>query len=357
MSSNLRVLPLTTCANMVYLTLTMVEITNTKELLNPKGQLAAAGYAKHMNFIYDKSAVKCPPLRLKEWDFYQVHFDGRYVLQLTVGHVSYAIQFSATVLDLVTGERRSVGKTAGRNLAFIRKMPTNPETPHTFKYFSKNWHILLDVTEKSRHLAFTHSDSNGVRAEINVQFTNVSKDKEKMVIATPFADSRQWYLNYKENCFDVNGYARIEDVAYEIKDGFGLLDWGRGVWPFRHNWVWGNGGTVIDGKHFGFNIGWGFGNTEAATENAFFYDNKVYKLGVVTEIQMGDKFRYVDQDKRFVFAVEPIYDNHTKTRMLWVNNECHQVFGKWRGYVVLDDGTKIEVPPFIAFCEKANNNW
>ena len=89
----------------------------------------------------------------------------------------------------------------------------------------------------------------------------------------------------------------------------------------------------------------------------FFYDNKAYKLGIVTEIHMGDTYRYVDLDKRFVFVVEPIYDNFTKTNMLWVKNKCHQLFGKWSGSIVLDDGTKVDIPPFIAFCEKAENNW
>ena len=187
--------------------------------------------------------------------------------------------------------------------------------------------------------------------------TNVSKSKEKMVIATPFDKSKQWYLNYKENCFTVNGYVRIADVAYQIQNGFGLLDWGRGVWPFHHKWVWGNGGTTVNGKNFGFNIGWGFGNTSAATENAFFYDNKMYKLGEVQEIKLGDVYRYIDQDERFVFDVEPIYDNFTKTHIAWVNNRCHQIFGKWSGYVVLDDGTTMEIPPFVAFCEHADNRW
>ncbi|MCH5152015.1 MAG: DUF2804 domain-containing protein [Clostridiales bacterium] len=335
----------------------MIEITSTKELLDPSGRLATAGYATHMNFNYDKSAVKCPPLRLKEWDFYQVHFDDRYVLQMTVGHVSYAVQISAALLDLKTGVCRRVGKTTARNASFIKNMPVNPEVPNTIRYFSRNAHVQFEVTDKFRRLAMTFTDFSGIKAEINLELNNVSKNKEKMVIAIPFADPRQWYLNYKENCFVVNGYCRIEDVAYDIKDGFGLLDWGRGVWPYHHNWVWGNGGTLVDGKHFGFNIGWGFGNTEAATENMFFYDNKAYKLGIVTEIQMGDTYRYVDLDKRFVFSVEPIYDNFTKTNMLWVKNKCHQLFGKWSGYVVLDDGTKVDVPPFVAFCEKAENNW
>lgn len=334
----------------------MTEITKAEQLLDKRGNLAVAGYATHMNFVYDKKYVK-KPLRLKEWDFYQIHFDDRFVLQLTLGHVSYAMQIAATVLDLSTGEKRSVGTLASVIPSFKKNMPTNPEVAHKLQYFSKNLHVQFEVTDKYRRLSFTQTDMLGIKAEINLILTNVNKTKEKMVIATPFSQKGQFYLNYKENCFVVNGYCRIEDVCYQIKDGFGLLDWGRGVWPYAHNWTWGNGGTKVNGKHFGFNIGWGFGNTEAATENMFFYDNKAYKLGTVHETQVGDNYRYQDDDKRFVFDVEPLFDNFTKTQMLWVNNRCHQVFGRWSGYVVLDDGTKLTIPPFIAFCEHAENHW
>ena len=334
----------------------MRKIVQTEQLLDKRGNLAVAGYATHMNFVYDKKAVK-KPSRLKEWDFYQIHFDDRFVLQLTLGHVSYAMQIAATLLDLETGEKRTVGKMSTVSPSFKRNMPTNPEVAHTLKYFSKNLHVQFDVTDKYRRLSYTQTDAYGVKAEINLMLNNVSKAKDKMVIATPFSKRGQFYLNYKENCFVVNGVCRIEDMSYQIKDGFGVLDWGRGVWPYRHTWTWGNGGTRVSGKHFGFNIGWGFGNTEAATENMFFYDNKAYKLGEVSETKMGNRYRYEDSDKRFVFDVDFIYDNFTKTRFAWVNNKCHQVFGRWSGYVVLDDGTKLSIPPFVAFCEHADNKW
>ena len=335
----------------------MKEITTTQQLLDRKGNLLSAGYARHMNFVYDKKKTKLPSLRLKEWDFYQVHFDDRYVLQLTLGHVSYAMQISAALLDLTTGQKREFGLLKRCTRAFKAAMPCNPEVANKISYESKNLQVLLETTDKYRTLCLTATDFYGIKAEITLMLTNVNKAKEKMVIATPFFKKRRWYLNYKENCFVVNGRARIEDVCYDIKNGFGLLDWGRGVWPYKHSWVWGNGGTKVNGKHFGFNIGWGFGNTEAATENMFFYDNKAYKLGHVKEIAVGDNFRYVDDEGRFEFEVETLFDNHTRTRMLWVNNECHQRFGIWRGKVKLDDGRVIEVPPFTAFCEHANNKW
>ena len=178
-----------------------------------------------------------------------------------------------------------------------------------------------------------------------------------MVIATPFDQPKQWYLNYKENCFVATGYARIGDFELEIKEGNAVLDWGRGVWPRRHEWIWGNGSTVVADKHFGFNIGWGFGNTKSATENMFFWNNKAYKLGTVSETRVGENYRYQDDEQKFVFDVQPIFDNYTQTKAPRVNNSCHQVFGNWSGHVVLDDGTKVEIPAFIAFCEHAKNNW
>ena len=333
----------------------MKEIVTAEKLLDDRGRLLRARYSRHMNFVLDKKLVRSP--RLKEWDFYQIHFDGRYVLQLTLGHVSYAMQCAATLIDLASGQRHVISKLATVKPSFKRDMPANPEVANTLQYFSRNVHVQFETTDKFRRLAFTANDYHGIKAEVYLMLTNVSKSKEKMVIATPFDKPKQWYLNYKENCFVVNGYVRIQDVAYQITDGFGLLDWGRGIWPYRHKWVWGNGGTNVNGKSFGFNIGWGFGDTSAATENAFFYDNKLYKLGEVQEIKLGESYRYVDQDERFVFEVEPIFNNHTHTRVLWVNNKCCQTFGMWSGYVILDNGVKLTVPPFVAFCEHAQNQW
>jgi len=334
----------------------MNEITSRQPLLDKKGNLANAGFAKHMYFDYDRRAAKRPPFSLKEWDFYQIHF-GHCILQLTVGHVSYCADASATIIDLETGERQTAGDMVLFPSRRRKRMPSNPETDNVVKVYKQKLHVLFKTSEKERRLYFSFADKYGVKAEINLILTNCSKSKEKMVIATPFDKPRRWYLNYKENCFDVNGSCDINGMKYDIRNGFGLLDWGRGVWPLHNVWTWGNGGTVVDGKRFGFNIGWGFGDTSAATENMFFYDNKAYKLDCVDEVKVGDNYRYSDNEGKFFFDVNVLYDNHTKRDVAFVHTECHQIFGLWKGYVVLDDGTKIDIPEFVAFCEHADNKW
>ncbi len=331
----------------------MNEVLTVEKLTDAHGAIAATGYARHLNFLLDKKAVNSS--RLNEWDVYRIHFDGRYVLQLTLGHASCAMQASATLTDLASGAKHEINRVVPVRPSFSRAMPVNPEVAHMLQYFAHNLHVQFETTDKFRRLAFTANDYNGIKAEINLMLTNVSRSKEKLVVATQLDKPKHWCLNYVENCFVVNGYVRIEDVAYQIGNGFGILNWCRGALPYRCKWVWGNGGTTVNEKSFGFNIGWISDEDGQISENAFFYDNKMYKLNDVEEIRVGDDYRYKDADGKFDFSVEPIFDSYAKPPLLLANNKSHKVFGKWSGFVALDDGTRVKIPPFVAFCEHADN--
>ncbi|MDE7455025.1 MAG: DUF2804 domain-containing protein, partial [Clostridia bacterium] len=181
----------------------MNELTTRQKLLSKNGNIANPGWGRHMYYIYDRNAVKRAN-RLKEWDFYQIHF-GHKVLQLTMGHISYASSISATLIDLDNGKRRSFGKQLLFNNVFHEQMPLNPEEPNAVRYFSKSLLAQFETTDKGRRLSMTSVGKNGLNAEIDIYLTNSSfTSKDKMVIATPFAKDKQWYLNYKENCFVVN---------------------------------------------------------------------------------------------------------------------------------------------------------
>ena len=335
------------------------ELTARAALLDENGALLRRGWARHMAFDYDARAVKASPFSLKEWDFYQISDDDT-VLQLTIGHVSYMASVSATLLDLNTGERRVCSRMSP--LPFLSLgMDRDPETPNTLEYRKNGFSMRFETGESSRSLSLRADDKNG-GAEITVTLGNCSPQKEKTVIATPFAEPNRFYLNYKENCFVASGSARIGERCHQFGErAFGLLDWGRGVWPYRHEWIWANGSSLVCGRPFGFNIGWGFGDTLAATENMFFYDGRAVKLGSVLAEPAGapgtlESCRFRDEDGLFDFTARPFFDNDTATRFLFVNNRCHQVFGRWSGRVKLD-GAVLEIPEFTAFCEHAVNRW
>ncbi|HWQ58951.1 MAG TPA: DUF2804 domain-containing protein [Clostridia bacterium] len=333
------------------------EITEPTPLLDAKGRLAYPGYARRMLFRYDPRAVKAGPLARKEWDFYQIALDGS-ILQMTIGHVSYMASFSAALFSPATGERRSFTRMRPLPLGSLR-MPVDPDAPYEKQYGGKGWEMEFDIRPRRRRLRLQANEQGGVDVDI---LLGREPDDDKMVVATPFEKPGLFYLNCKENYYAVEGYARFGDaVARPRGDDTALMDWGRGAWPFHHEWFWGNGAARLEDGRFAFNIGWGFGDLSRATENMFFWNGKAYKLGSLNvERDASDymnPWRFTDEDGRFDFTMIPRYDNFTKTKLLFVDNRCHQVFGLFTGWAKLPTGETIRVQGMPAFCEHAVNNW
>ena len=64
-----------------------------------------------------------------------------------------------------------------------------------------------------------------------------------------------------------------------------------------------------------------------------------------------------DEEERIALTLTPTYDRTTRTKLLFIDNECHQVFGRFDGFAVLDDGRKLDISELYAFAEHAVNNW
>ena len=160
-----------------------------------------------------------------------------------------------------------------------------------------------------------------------------------------------------------SGWMEFDGVRYAFDPSadFGTLDWGRGVWTYDNTWFWGSGNADIGGVPFGFNIGYGFGNTSAATENALFYGGRVHKLDDVTfhipESGYMDPWRFTSSDGRFEMDFVPVLDRAAKIDFKVLVSDQHQVFGRMNGRAILDDGTPIEVRDLLCFAEKVHNRY
>ena len=75
------------------------EITRPIPLLDERGNLTEAGYAKRLLPVYDRAKVRGGVTRLKEWDCYLVVND-RFALALTIADNSYMGLDSISLLDL-----------------------------------------------------------------------------------------------------------------------------------------------------------------------------------------------------------------------------------------------------------------
>ena len=120
------------------------------------------------------------------------------------------------------------------------------------------------------------------------------------------------------------------------------------------------------GTPFGWNLGYGFGDTSAASENMLFHAGTAHKLsGIKFEIpgeaegkeRYTEPWKFTSDDGRFEADFVPVLDRASCTDVKLIKSDQHQVFGRFTGKAVLDNGTVVEFADFPGFAEKVSNKW
>lgn len=314
------------------------------------------GYTLAGDAVYDRARVRDFPLRLKEWDFYQIA-DERYCLQLVIGHVSYAGNCNIALFDQVTGERIfERGAVTPLPLRSMR-LPESARADSLLAFSHQGVFLSFETKDGVRKLI---ARCEGFSAEV----TLLPETMKSVLVCMPFSRRNEFYLNEKCNLFRAEVSIRCEnrDVPFDAGRTFALLDWGRGVWPVRHEWYWSSVNALYRGAPFGFNLGCGFGAREHArgTENAVYVGNETLKLGYVSishEADFLQPWRLCSEDGRFSAVLTPRCERDTVTKLLFVNNRCHQMFGTFTGSVVRSGGETVEFFDVPGFAEHAVNRW
>lgn len=340
------------------------EITEKIPLLDGKGNLTQPGYAKKLLPVYERAKVKGGFARLKEWDYYLV-LCPQFALALTVADNSYMGLDSVSFLSFQGGPWE-ITKSPMR--AFPMGGTGLPATSAAGATASagKGHALLFNVADGKRTLV-AHMDKFRGDEALDAAVTLTDEPEESMVICTPFDKPGHFYYNQKILCMRASGTVSIGNEKYEFSPerSFGLLDWGRGVWTYSNTWYWGAASGVADGVPFGFNLGCGFGDTSAATENMLIYNGKAHKLSQVAfNIPLRDgredylkPWTFTSDDGRFEMDFVPVLDRASCTDVKLIKSDQHQVFGKFTGKAVLDNGQVVEVKDFMGFAEKVVNKW
>ena len=64
-----------------------------------------------------------------------------------------------------------------------------------------------------------------------------------------------------------------------------------------------------------------------------------------------------DESGRLDLTFTPILDRAAYTGALVLESDQHQVFGRFDGVAVLDDGTALAIRGLRGFAEKVKNRW
>jgi len=335
------------------------------KLLDEKGCLIQAGYSTELVRRYDRREIGANKLKIKEWDYYLIYNDN-YAVALTVADNSYMGMLSASVINFKDVKE----KTSSIIELFTKGSYNMPSSSQKGDVQVKNKKAEFSFVhaKKDRIIKCKYDNFDGEKS-LNVNLTLTEEPKESMVIAIPFdKNPKAFYYNQKIVGFKASGYVEYgeERIEFNPSDSVAILDWGRGVWTYKNTWLWSSAAGYHDGHSFGFNLGYGFGNTSAATENMLFYDGYAIKLDDVKfEIPTDKKGKYsyleqwkvVSQDGSLNIDFKPIINRHSDTNLLVLRSNQNQVFGKFSGTVKLDNNTIIEIKDLVGFAECVFNKW
>lgn len=341
------------------------ELTQTGKLLDPSGRLAQVGWSRQPVLDCNLENARFYTLRamqrfrMKRWDYYAV-FTPRRFFSATIADLGYAGNIFVYTLDFATGDLHEEGLVIplGRGVS----LPRN-STQGDAHFSNGKASLDFQLSPAGRRIVVSwpgFHEGRGIQADI---LLDCPPEQESMTIVIPIGRQR-FYYNRKINCLPAQGSLRYGEIFEELQpdECLGSLDWGRGVWEYRSYWNWASAsGFLPDGRRVGLNLGHGFGDTSAATEDALILDGCLHKLGQVKfDYISGDYMKpwhFSDQDGRLDLEFTPFKDRLARTNLGLIFSEVHQMFGCYRGNVVSDEGEKIQIEDLIGFAEEHQARW
>lgn len=332
------------------------------KLLNENGELNEAGYAFNLVKEFNKDVIKKQKrIKLKEWNYYAFLNDENGVL-ITISNLTYSALLSVTYVDFKVNKyiTKTFTKLFPKHRDF--RLPRHDDK----KIYIKDKKYIFSINPTGEQATFYVNIQNfieGHRLLINLE---VSKTTDKSIVtAIPFKKNGDFYYNEKSNLLHAEGNIQFGKKTMNFKSSYGVLDWGRGVWPYRSTWYWSNLNIKTpEGDLLGFNLGYGLGDNSKGTENVLFFNKEIYKLNDVEFIfeQTKNKIDYSKEIKLksksgdIDLTFTPLFNRHDFINLLIIASNQNQVFGKFNGTIKVKDKT-FEFNNYIGFLEKVINRY
>ena len=306
--------------------------------------------------------------RTKRWDYWAI-LAGDLVISAVYADVDYVGLADVWWADLPSG--RSGGASIASPLARGVTLPDRPGS------------AALSIHRSRLHLAMVDDDSEGDgggatritaswsepdgrpgRLDATVQ---LPAGHESLNVVIPWSDERFQYTSKHQarpvtGTFEVGG--TVTDLGAVAGGAWGVLDVGRGRWPYETRWNWGGGAgrSSADGPVVGLQFGAKWTEGTGHTENGFLIDGHLTKIGreLTWDYDWDHPMKpwtVSDADGQIEARLSPRYDRYSKTDAAVLRTEVHQVFGTWSGEVTDDDGRRVTFDGLQGFAEESRSRW
>ena len=299
--------------------------------------------------------------RTKKWDYWAV-LTGDGVASVTFADLDYVGLVAVEWADF------SSGVSGGR--VDVRPLGWGIDLPDRFgaiplEYHSK--HLTASVTddEYGTHLVASWTEPKGGVGALDVT-VELPQGHESLNVVIPWSESRFQYTS-KHQARPATGTIDVGGANWTIGGttaAWGVLDVGRGRWPYRTNWNWAGGaGPASDGRAVGIQMGAKWTEGTGFTENGMFVDGTLIKIG--EELTWNYDWDNPMQpwcvrsaDGIVDLVLTPKFDRESKTSIGVLRNEGHQVFGTWSGQIPDIAGGALTLgDDVIGFAEETRARW
>ncbi|MEO6628336.1 MAG: DUF2804 domain-containing protein [Aquihabitans sp.] len=295
--------------------------------------------------------------RTKRWDYWAI-LAGDLVLSFTYADVDYLGMASVAWIDLATGT--SGGHDSNLPLGHGISLPDQPGTT-PLRYHGKS--AALDIADdgdgNTITASWTERDGRPATAQVRVE---LPEGHESLNVVIPWSEKRFQYTS-KHQARPASGTLTLGDDVRSFDDAWGVLDVGRGRWPYSTRWNWGAGaGHSQQGSIVGLQFGAKWTEGTGFTENGVIVDGRLTKIGEELDWtyqwdEPMEPWRVRHPNGSLDVTLTPSYDRHAKVSALLLATEVHQVFGRWDGHVTSEDGIEHHFTDVMGFAEESRSRW
>lgn len=332
------------------------------KLLDTNGNLLEAGYAFSLIKEFNKNAIKkAKKIKYKEWNYYAFLNDENGIL-ITISNLTYSALLSVTYVDFKAN--KYITKT------FTKLFPTHKQfslpTKDNRKIYIRDKKYIFNINPNGEQATIYIKINNFVEGHRLLINLGARKTTDKSIVtAIPFNKKGDFYYNEKANLLLAEGNIQFGKKTMNFKESYGVLDWGRGVWPYKSTWYWSNLNVKTpENDLLGFNLGYGLGDNSKGTENVLFFNKEIYKLNDVefiftttnNKIDYSKEIKVKSKSGDIDLTFTPLFNRHDFINLLIISSNQNQVFGKFNGTIKVNNKT-FEFNNYIGFLEKVINRY
>ncbi|MEO3787752.1 DUF2804 domain-containing protein [Actinocorallia sp. B10E7] len=327
------------------------EITEPVALCTSQGRLAREAVGWSRTPLHD-TALSGGWGRNKRWEYWCLT-TPTHLIALTVSDLDYLALTGVYFLEYGGVElEKSAISPLGRNV----RLPASLDGEDIAVPGS----VQVSITREDgghRLRASCRTSEGDLAADL---FVALPAGHETLSVVIPWSDKRFQFTS-KHTARPAEGTVTLGARRYDFTGAWGVLDHGRGRWPYDTLWNWGAASGTQDGRVIGLQLGGKWTDGTGMTENALCVDGHLTKVGeeLAWEYDTADflkPWRITGSD-RLDLTFTPFHERRASINAGLLLNDTHQCFGHYTGTIRPENGGTIELDGLLGWAEQVHMRW